>query len=111
MQHVPVLDDPAVSVEAEDVDAGVLLIWPDLMTVEHDLVAVGETAFELDPLARVLGTHTLEVVDEGFLAVSDVRIVLSILRARVAFDRLSRLVLIEHQRVERNHVRLVRSRV
>ncbi|MFG2193788.1 hypothetical protein [Streptomyces sp. NPDC048639] len=34
------LDDPALVVEAEDVDTGVLLVRPDLVAVEDDVPAL-----------------------------------------------------------------------
>ena len=49
------LDDLAVLVEAEDVDARVLLVArPGLTAVQDDIVALRECSFELDALARVL---------------------------------------------------------
>jgi hypothetical protein len=79
LKHVPVLDDLAVAVEAEDVDARVILVaGPVLVAVEDRKVALGYSALELDPLCGVLGGHALEVVDEGLLAVRDVRVVLDV---------------------------------
>jgi hypothetical protein len=41
LQQVPVLDHLAVSVEPEDVDAGILIVTrPDLVAVQHDVVAL-----------------------------------------------------------------------
>jgi hypothetical protein len=42
LQDVPVLNDVAVLVEPEDVDpGGVMVTRPDLVTVQHDVVALG----------------------------------------------------------------------
>jgi hypothetical protein len=61
-----VLDDVAVLVYAEDVDAGVLMVaGPDMVTVQNDIVVLGECPLELDELAWVLGCHALDVVDEA----------------------------------------------
>jgi len=82
-----VLDDLAVAAEAEDVDSGLVVIaGPLLEAVEHDQVAVGDCAHELDRLAGVLGLHPLEVLDESVFAVAHVWDVLDVLGSRVAFD-------------------------
>jgi len=80
-----VLDDPAVVVEAEDVDPGVVLVAGSVLeAVQHDEVSLGDGALELDALSRVLGRHALEVVDERLLPVADVRVVLGVMTADVA---------------------------
>ena len=102
------LDDLAVGVDAEDVDAGVVVVaGPALVAMEDDEVAFGDRTLELDALARILARHLLEVVDERLLAVGDVRVVLDVLGARVALDRLARTAVVEHQLVERPGVALV----
>src|SRR5262249_45729916 len=108
LEHVPVLDDLAIIVEPEDIDAGpVAIARPLLVTVQHDELALGDRALELDALARVLTRHALEVIDEGLLTVRDAGIVLGIRRARKADYRFGRIALVEHQIVERDHGRLV----
>ena len=78
LEHIPVFDDLAVAVEAEDVDARVVVIaGPVLKAVQHDVVAFCDGPLELDPLARILGGHALEVVDERLLAVTDAGVVLA----------------------------------
>lgn len=52
-------------------------------------------------LAWVVGGHSLEVVDEGLLAVGDVDVVLGVGVSGVAVERLGWLALVEHQVVER----------
>src|SRR5947199_35719 len=77
LQHVPMLDDPASVVEAEDVDTGPVRIpvsRPVLMAMQHDQVAFGDDALEVHALARVCFGHPFEIVDEGLLAVRNVRI-------------------------------------
>src|SRR3954451_18175000 len=72
LQHVPVLDDLAGAVEAEDVDAGPVAVRigrPHLVAVQHDEIAFGERALDAHALARVLVRHALEVRDERVLAV------------------------------------------
>ena len=86
------LDDLAVVVEPEDVDAGVLVVaGPGLVAVQDDEVALGDHPLELDSLARVLRRHPLEVVDERLLAVADLRVVLDVLGTGVALDGLARV--------------------
>jgi hypothetical protein len=103
-----VLDHLPPAVEPEDVDACVHLVArPGLAAVEDDVVAVRERPHDLDVLARVLGGHPLEVLDERLLPVADVRIVLSILGPGVSLDGLRRTALVEHQVIERDDVALV----
>ena len=84
-------DDFAFVVEAEDVDACVVLVtWPVLETVEYDQVVFGDRPLELDPFAGELFGHSLEVLDEGLLAVPDLGILLDVLVAQVEFSRLDR---------------------
>jgi hypothetical protein len=91
-----VLDDLALRVNAEDIDACVLMIArPDLVTVQDHIVALAECALELDALARVLGCHAFEVIDEGLLAITDMRVVLDVGRAGVRGDGLSRMRLVK----------------
>src|SRR5688572_14462342 len=96
------LDDLAVLVEAEDVDTGELLVArPRLVAVEGHEVAVGQRSLELHPLAGILERHPLEVRDERLLSVLDVRVVLDVVVADVALDRLCRAGPVEHEVVER----------
>ena len=74
------LDDLAVCIEAEDVDACVVVIaGPVLEAVQHHQVTLGHAATELDTLAWVLLCHAVEVVDEGLLAITNAGIVLDVL--------------------------------
>ena len=64
----------------------------------------------VDALARVLGGHALEIVDERLLTLGDHRVVLRVAVADVPLYRLSRTALVEHQLVEGNGVALVLHR-
>ena len=101
LEDIPVLDDLAVSIETEDVDARPLtVIRPVLLAVEHHVVPFREDPPELDTLPRVLLSHSLEVLDERFLAVRDHGIVLGVGLARVEPYRFLGPALVEHQVVE-----------
>src|SRR4030095_2176395 len=51
LQHVPVLDDLAVAVDAEDVDPGVVVVArPALVAVQDDEVCLGDGPLELGAL-------------------------------------------------------------
>jgi hypothetical protein len=80
---------------AQSVSAG-----PGLVAVQHDVVSLGDHAFELHVLARELGGHADEVIDEGLFAVADVGIVLDVHVAGVERDRIGGTALVEHQIVE-----------
>src|SRR3712207_7011914 len=58
----------------------------------HDAlpISLGDHALELHALVGVVAGHPLEVLDEGLLAVAHVRVVLGVVVARVALDRLAR---------------------
>src|SRR5512145_596913 len=108
LQHVPMLDDLPVFVEAEDVDPCIVLAaWPSLMAVQDDVLALSDGADELHVLAGILSRHALEVVDERLLAIADVRVVLDVRVARVHLEGLRGLALVEHEVVERLDVPLV----
>ncbi|MDB5860758.1 MAG: hypothetical protein JWQ76_4447 [Ramlibacter sp.] len=76
-------------------------------TVEDHVRAFGNHALEVDPLAWERARHPLEVVDEGFLAVADARVVLDIRCAGMSLDRLPGPAVVEHQLIEREDVLLV----
>jgi hypothetical protein len=84
----------------------VLVAGPVLVAVEDGEVALCHGPDELDALAGILGGHPLEVVDEGLLAIRDVRIVLDVLVPDVALDGLSGAALVEHQVIELHRQRL-----
>src|SRR5262245_57377252 len=104
------LDDLALVVEPEDVDSGpfgVGVPGPELPAMQHHVIALRYGALELDLLAGILARHALEVGDERFLAVGDLRVVLDVPRAGEALHRLARPGLVEHQVIERHRVALV----
>ena len=94
-------DNLPVLVEPENVDPGVILITgPLLKTVQHNVVSLGDHPFEVNAFAGVLGSHSLEVGNEGFLAIAPMRIVLDIPIAHVLLDGFPRLALVKHQGIE-----------
>src|SRR6267142_3751819 len=110
LQHVPVLDDFAIVIQAKNIHTRPVSVFvgrPLLMAMQNHVVAFGENSFEVHMLARVLLRHPLEVRNEGFLAIRDVRIVLPVYSARVSLDRLSRLASVEHEVVKLFHRALV----
>lgn len=101
------LDDLAVLVEAEDVDACpvlVLVSGPHLVTMENDAVALCDRAFEVHAFARLRLGHALEIVDKGLLPICDVRVVLGVGVPHIALHRFRWLALIKHQIIERHRV-------
>jgi hypothetical protein len=112
LQHVPVLHDLALIIEAEDVDSGPQMITgPILATMKDHVIAFGDHPFEFHSLAGVIASGFLEICDEPFFAISDTRIVLDVLLSRIPLDRLPRATLIEHKVVESHHVLLVALQV
>lgn len=98
----------AVGIHAEDVDAGpVWLTGPDLVAVQHHIVALSDRPHELYLLAGVLACHPLKVRDEPVLAVGHVRVVLGVRSPNVPLHGLAGLALVEHQVVERHDSSLV----
>jgi len=108
LEHVPVLYHLAVGIQAEDVDAGpVRLTGPDLVAVQHHVVALSDHPHELYLLARVRARHLLKVLDEPVLAVGHVRVVLGVRSPNVPLHGFAGLALVEHQVVERRNGSLV----
>ena len=106
------LDDLAVVVEPEDVDAGIVVIArPVLEAVEHDEVTLGDGSLYLYPFARPLARHALEVVDEALLARGDMRVVLDIFAPNKALYGTPWIAVVEHLLVEGDHIRLVALQV
>jgi hypothetical protein len=104
------LDDFAILVETEDIDARPIFVAirrSVLITVQYNVVALGDDALEVHAFPGVLLRHTLEIVDERLLPVCYVRIVLEVDITRVPLYRLGGLALVEHQVVEAHHGLLV----
>ena len=97
------LDDFTVVIQAKDIypcPVSVFVSGPLLVTMQNHKVSFRECALETDSFARVLLCHLLEVRNEGVFAVRNMRIVLLVHGARVFFNRLSRLALVEHEVVK-----------
>ena len=95
------LDDPAIVVEAEDVDSGPVPIpGPLLVAMQDDEIVLGDRPFEVHPFARIIPRHTLEVLDERFLAIGHFRVVLYVDVSGLLLDGLRWLTPVEHQVVE-----------
>jgi hypothetical protein len=107
-----VFDDLAVGVEAEDVDAGpvavpITVARPLLVAMQDHVVAFGKHPLDDHVLAWKFLGHALEVGDEGLLAVGHQWVVLNVLGADKAPNRLGGFALVEHQVVEVDHGLLV----
>src|SRR5262245_53934182 len=74
LQHVPMLDNPALRIEAENVDTGPDMVTrPVLPAMQDDEIALGYHLHEFDALARVIPRGLLEIGDEALLAVGNAR--------------------------------------
>jgi hypothetical protein len=103
-----VLDDLAVLIEAEDVDAGVFVVTgPDLVAMQNHIVVFGYHPLELDALAGIFVSHPDEVVDERLFAVGNLRVVLDVRCPGVPLDGFGGAILVEHEVVELDRVGLV----
>ena len=112
LQDVPVFDDFALSIEAEDVHSGPdVITGPILAAMKDHVVAFGDYVFEFHELAGVIACGFLEISDEAFLAVGDAGIVLDVLLACVPLDRIARAAPVEHQVVESHDVLLIALQV
>ena len=110
---VPVLNDFAVVVEAEDVNhrfaaflRGVLAV-----DVDDDQIVLRHDALDVGVRLRVLLEEGAEGINERLAAVGHARIVLDVGLGDVFFDRLVQLVLIEGEFVEGDDVFLVAREV
>jgi hypothetical protein len=99
----------AVLVEPKDVDPGVLMITrPDSVAVQHDVVALGQhPRLNSTRFPGYSASIPLEVVDEGLLPITNVRVVLPLGLPGVLRNRLGRSRLVEHEVVEGLHVLLI----
>src|SRR5687768_11062493 len=102
------LHDLPVRIQAEDVDpCPVTITRPVLIAMQDHHVTLCQHAAKLHTLAGILSSHSLEVVDEGVLAVRNHRIVLDVGATHVTPHGLRRFTLVEHQVVERSDCALV----
>jgi hypothetical protein len=102
------LNDLSIGVETENVDARPRPIArPILIAVENYVIAFSDYTLDLHFFARILSSHTDEVVNECLLSVADARIVLDILVTDITLDCISRARLVEHEFVKSLGVSLV----
>jgi hypothetical protein len=98
------LNDLSVVIESEDVDTCPFAIFiggPELLTMENNVIALGNRPFEIDALSRIFVRHLFEVLDERLFAVRDERIVLDVHVPGISLDGFGRFALIEQEIVER----------
>lgn len=101
------LNDLPRLIKAKDVNARPVFVgvcWPDLMTMQNDQVTLCDRALVDDFLPGILPRHSLEVIDEEFLSISNVRIVLPVSRTYELRDSVTRFAVVEHHVVERHGV-------
>ena len=66
-------DDSTTVIQTEDVDSSPVLVARPLLTaMQYHIVALCDCAPEVNPLARVLLGHALEVRDKCLLAIGNV---------------------------------------
>ena len=110
LQDVPVLDDLATFIEAEDVNARPILVCvcgPLLVAMQDNKVSFSDGSLEVHALSWVLQRHAFEVLDEGLLSVGNVWVVLGVRITCVALNCFGRVALVEHEFVERHRIPLV----
>ena len=102
------LDDLAICIETQDVDACPMLVArPFLITMQDNVVIFGDDVLEMHLLARIFLRHPLKVRDERLLAIGHVWIVLVVDVADKFAHRLGWLALVEHRVIEASSVLLV----
>ena len=91
------LDDLAFFVEAKNIYPCIIIVArPLLMTMQHNEIALSNYLFEVNPLFRVFRVHSLEVLDESFLAITNFGIVLDVNITDVLIDCFAWLTSIKH---------------
>src|SRR5713226_392231 len=74
LEDIPVLHDLPVRVEPKNVDTGPRTVaGPFLETMQHDEIALGDSALDVHPLAGILPRHSHEIVSKRLLAIPDGR--------------------------------------
>src|SRR5688500_3016061 len=102
------LDDLAVVIQSEDVDASPIAVaWPLLVAMQYDVIPFGNHALEVDAFAGIFLRHPRKVCDKRVLAIRYRWVMLNVDISDVARDRFSGLALVEHQVVELHHVLLI----
>ena len=92
LKYIPVFNDLALVVKAKDVDSGpvcIFEVWPKLMAVKHDHICLGNGTLEHNLFAGILRCHAVEILNERFLSISDVGVVLDVDLTSVQRDGLS----------------------
>jgi hypothetical protein len=84
-----------------------MITGPFLATMKHDVVAFRDHTLENNALARILARRLFKVVDETLPTVRDTWIVPDVFVSCVAFDRLTRAALVEHEVIEGHYALLV----
>jgi hypothetical protein len=101
LDGVPMLDDLALLIQAEDVDSDPIIVaGPFLAGVQHHVVAFGDGALEEHLLAGVILAQAGEVIDKALLAIPYGGIMLNIGSPGVQGNGFGWLVLVEHQVVK-----------
>lgn len=101
-------DDFPIVIEPENINACPIRIpWPLLVTVQDNVIPLGNHSFEVDSLSRVLLRHAREILNKRLLAISHAWIVLDIDLSRVSLDSFGWLILVEHQVIILRHRLLV----
>ena len=97
-------DDFPVVIEPKNINScPISLTWPLLITVQDHVVSFGNRTLEVDALAWILLCHPREVLNEGFLAISNSGIMLDIHLPCISLNRFGGLTLVEHQIIELHH--------
>src|SRR5262249_16608098 len=98
LQRVPMLDNLAIVIEPEYVDAGpVTCTRPRLLSMQDHVVSFGNGTSEVDMLAWVPILYVGEIVDEALFAIGYRRVMLDVDTSRIFFDGFGWFVLIKHQ--------------
>jgi len=96
-----VLDNFSGVIEAKNIYPSIVTVTrPLLMAVEYNEITFRNCPLEVDLFPWVFRVHTLEILDECVLSVTDFRIVLNVDIANVFFDGFAGPALIEHQVIE-----------
>jgi hypothetical protein len=75
--------------------------------MQDDVLALGDSALEVDALTGILLRHPRKIGDESFLAISYGRVVLNVYIPDVPFNSFGRLTLVEHESIESHCVGFV----
>lgn len=97
LQHVPVLHDFGVVVQAEDIYSGPIRIaWPLLPRMQHHVIAFGKGAHKVDALAGIFPCHPFKIFDKRLLTIAHYGIVLYVYISNVLMDGFGWTGIIKH---------------